>query len=68
MNETGPEIGDYVTFTPAPFMQSGSFHGIAAFPTGLKVTGTVIQVNHAHRWVRVRYDSPVGPQYECFKF
>ena len=35
----------------------------------LEVTGTVDYVNAAHRWYRVRYETPEGGvQHESFKF
>ena len=55
-------------FTPTVFSYAGSFRGIQAWQTDLKVDGTVVYVNREKRWARVRFESNYGPQYECFKF
>lgn len=66
-----PEIGDRKTFVPAPF--DASFQGFRLTTirseTELTVTGAVVYVNEAHRWYRVRYETPLGgAQFESFKF
>lgn len=33
-----------------------------------QVTGTVVYINEAHRWCRVRYETAKGTDFECFKF
>lgn len=64
-----PEVGDGKTFVPTAF-NPGSAPSLAGIRPDLnhKVSGRVTYVNAEHRWYRVRYDSPLGPQYEGFKF
>lgn len=65
-----PEIGDRRTFIPAAF-EGEHQQGLRAIrpEAEAEVTGTVVYVNEAHRWCRVRYDLPGGvPAFECFKF
>ena len=33
-----------------------------------QIEGVVVEVNEKRRWARVRYETPQGPGYECFKF
>lgn len=65
-----PEIGDRRTFVPSSFMPENGGPGLASIKPGTEVTvsGTVVYINKAHRWCRVRYETATGPQYECFKF
>ena len=65
-----PEIGDRRTFVPAAF-EGEHQQGLRSIrpDADAKVTGTVIYINEAHRWYRMRYDLPGGvPAFECFKF
>ena len=64
-NDEGPEIGDKVRFTPA-----ANFNKSAGFCAELlpPVAGTVVQVNEAHRWYRVRYEVSGCIRYETFKY
>ena len=58
-------------FTPGAFLMDGDSKRTitaALMPAEIKVTGTVIQVNPAHRWARVRWETEKGPLFECFKF
>lgn len=32
----------------------------------MEITGTVVQINEDRHWYRVQYETPQGPQYECF--
>ena len=60
-----PSVGDPWTFRPAAnFEKSSGFGEIL----GVKVMGTIVQVNEEHRWFRVRYEMPYGVLHECFKF
>ena len=59
------ELGDKITFIPAPNFGSLS----TDVQLKRKVTGTVVQIHEEHRWYRVRY--PLNARcigYECFKF
>lgn len=51
-------------------MPCANFGAAAGFAGELsvEVTGTVVQVNEAHRWYRAAYETPQGTRYECFKF
>ena len=65
-----PEIGDRRTFVPAAF-EGEHQQGLRSIrpDADAKVTGTVIYINEAHRWCRVRFELPGGvPAFECFKF
>ena len=58
-------VGDKIRFVPgANLDKSSGFSDVL----GQKVTGTVVQVNEAHRWARAAYETPQGTRYECFKF
>lgn len=63
-----PKVGDRITFVPNAFLASCQMP-MKSFE-GMSVTGTVIQVNEAHRWARVEYDlgGMNGVGRECFKF
>ena len=59
------ELGDVVTFVPAPNYATLS----EDIMLRRKVTGTVIQIHEEHRWYRVAY--PLNARcigHECFKF
>ncbi len=65
-----PEIGDRRTFVPAAF-EGEHQQGLRSIrpDADAKVTGTVISINEAHRWCRVRFELPGGvPAFECFKY
>ena len=65
-----PEIGDRRTFVPAAF-EGEHQQGLRAIrpEAEAEVTGTVVYVNEAHRWFRVRYETPDGGvQHESFKY
>lgn len=64
------EVGDSYTFRPSCMLPSVCLPGkgeeklVVNVP---QVTGTVIYINEAHRWFRVRYVTPAGITYhECF--
>lgn len=66
-----PEIGDRRTWGPIAFEAEHSGATIRSIrpEADLRVTGVVDYVNEAHRWYRVRYETPRGGvQHECFKF
>ena len=69
-----PQIGDKIAFIPSAYT-----HGAGSGAPGSEearefreksgVTGTVVQVNLAHGWYRVAYETEYnGTQYECFHF
>ena len=65
-----PEVGDRKTWIPAAF-EGEHQQGLRSLrpDAEAQVTGTVVYVNQAHRWYRVRFDLPGGvPAFECFKF
>lgn len=65
-----PNLGDQRTFVPAAF-EGEHQQGLRSIrpEADATVTGTVIYVNEAHRWYRVRFELPDGvPAFECFKF
>ena len=62
------EIGDKITFTPAAFAELADQKLCPNFGAVKKVTGTVVQINRDHRWVRVRYEVAGTVQHETFKF
>ena len=65
-----PEIGDRKTWIPAAF-EGEHQQGLRSLRSDAEaeVTGTVVYVNHAHRWYRVMFELPGGvPAFECFKF
>ena len=65
-----PEVGDQKVFRPTPFEIEHAMSLLTLrADIQLEVTGTVDYVNAAHRWYRVRYETPEGGvQHECFKF
>ena len=65
-----PEVGDQKVFRPTPFEIEHAMSLLTLrADIQLEVTGTVDYVNAAHRWYRVRYETPAGGvQHECFKF
>lgn len=65
-----PEIGDRKTFVPAAFEGEHQLGLTAIRPSAEnRVTGTVVYINEAHRWCRIRFELPGGiPAFECFKF
>ena len=65
-----PEVGDRKTFRPTAFELDHAMSLLTLrADIQLEVTGTVDYVNAAHRWYRVRYETPRGGiQHECFKF
>lgn len=69
-NSAPPEIGEERTFIPAAFLGSQQFPHSRLMPSTTipVVTGRVVQVNEAHRWIRVAYDFHGGTLYECFKY
>lgn len=59
-------IGQEITFTPHAWIdaKSGRWGDIP-----VKVTGTIVYINRAHRYARVAYKTADGTTaYECFKF
>lgn len=60
-------IGDYYTFVPAGF--TGEKHGTVKQAQALphKVTGTIVGINRAHRFCRVRFNVNGVILHECFK-
>ena len=65
-----PELGDRQTFIPAAFEGEHQQGLLSIRPAAeARVTGTVVYINEAHRWYRVRFDLPGGvPAFECFKY
>lgn len=65
-----PEVGDQKVFRPTPFEIEHAMSLLTLrADIQLEVTGTVDYVNAAHRWYRVRYETPAGGvQHESFKF
>ena len=61
-----------MTFIPTPFAAQFIGNSLLSIKPDLdrEVTGTVVYINRAHRWCRVRYQSPGVREcgYECFKF
>lgn len=59
------DLGNIVSFVPACCGQA-----TAGFVGELtrNVSGPVVQIHEAHRWYRVRYETPQGTRYETFKF
>ena len=65
-----PEIGDRKTWIPAAF-EAEHQQGLRSLRSDAEaeVTGTVVYVNHAHRWYRVMFELPGGvPAFECFTY
>lgn len=61
------KIGDTLRFHPAAFeASSGEIPGAGPVPD--MVTGTVVSVNAAHRWYRVRFEVHGIEMHETFKF
>lgn len=61
------EIGEKIRFRPCAWMENPERFSIA--PAGRDVTGTIIEINEAHRWYRVAYPlGAAGTGHECFKF
>lgn len=59
------EIPEEIWFIPAAnYNKTEGFNGVL----GEKVRGKLVEVNRAHRWARYVYQTPQGPQHECFKF
>ena len=60
-------IGDYYTFVPAGF--TGEKHGTVKQAQALphKVTGTIVGINRAHQFCRVRFEVNGAILHECFK-
>ena len=65
-----PDIGDRRTFIPAAFEGEHQQRLLSIRPAAdAWVTGTVVYINEAHRWYRVRFDLPGGvPAFESFKY
>ena len=65
-----PEVGDRKVFRPTPFEIEHAMSLLTLrADIQLEVTGMVDYVNAAHRWYRVRYETPEGGvQHESFKF
>ena len=65
-----PEVGDQKVFRPTAFELDHAMSLLTLrADIQLEVTGTVDYVNAAHRWYRVRYETPAGGvQHESFKF
>ena len=65
-----PEVGDQKVFRPTPFEIEHAMSLLTLrADIQLEATGTVDYVNAAHRWYRVRYETPEGGvQHESFKF
>ena len=67
----GPSPGDRQSFIPSAFDASFQGSSLSSIRPDLEltVTGTVVCVNEAHRWYRVRYQTPDGGvHHECFKY
>ena len=61
------EIGEKIRFRPCAWLENPERYSIA--PAGRDVTGTIIEINEAHRWYRVAYPlGACGTGHECFKF
>lgn len=65
-----PEIGDKISFIPSAYnSQDNGTEKSREKQVKNTVKGTVISVNHEHRWYRVEYQTDYnGVQHECFKF
>lgn len=61
------KIGDKITFIPHAWLGEASARSGKWGTIPVRVQGTVEYINKAHRMFRVRYDTPAGPAYECFK-
>lgn len=65
------KIGDKITFTPHAFILQSTKNSAEWRAKKLlapeKVTGTVVYINEAHGWFRVRYTLFKTTQFECFK-
>lgn len=61
------EIGEEIRFRPFAWLENPERYSIAT--VGRDVTGTIIQINEAHRWYRVAYPlGAAGTGHECFKY
>ena len=61
------EIGEKIRFRPCAWLENPERYSIA--PAGRDVTGTIIEINEAHRWFRVAYPlGAAGTGHECFKY
>lgn len=65
LSECPYEVGDKLRFKPTAYFAGASGYGSEI---DVEVTGTVERVHERHRWYRVRYATPLGVAYECFKF
>lgn len=62
------EIGDKLSFTPSAWTQFSGANVLDTYGVELKVRGTVIWINAAHRYARVEYTAGGCINHECFKF
>jgi hypothetical protein len=61
------EIGEKIRFRPFAWLENPEGYSIAS--VGRDVTGTIIEINEAHRWYRVAYPlGAAGTGHECFKY
>lgn len=61
-------IGDRIVFKPAYWFDNPALYSVqaASVPT---VTGEVVYIHEAHRYLRCEYRTPAGCiGHECFKF
>ena len=61
-------VGDKIRFQPEAFVTTTGKDQQQFGAMSHKVTGTVVLVNRANGWFRVRYETTFGTQHECFKF
>lgn len=59
-----------MSFVPSSFEPENGGPGLTSIRPGTEITvsGTVVYINEAHRWCRVRYETAKGTAFECFKF
>lgn len=62
------KIGDKIRFQPEAFVSTTGKDQHQFGVMDHKVVGRVCLINRAHRWFRVRYETPFGIQRESFKF
>lgn len=62
------KIGDKIRFQPEAFVSTTGKDQHQFGVMDHKVVGRVCLINRAHRWFRVRYETPFGIQHESFKF
>lgn len=62
------KIGDKIRFQPEAFVTTTGKDQHQFGVMDHKVVGRVCLINRAHRWFRVKYETPFGIQHECFNF